>query len=309
MIDHSSAPEKTEIYGKKHRKDNRIAVLLLVPVVGVLALVILIPGIIAGGLSFFSYRLGQAPAFTGLMNYKYLFNNSDFIFSIVRNLLFVGIVVFFQLFLGLIISLVLVRKFPFQKFWVACLLAPMAVSPSVAAVIWRYLLNYNIGPVNYILSSAGFPRIEWLTHPVFAFVSICLVYIWQSTPHIIIALYPARLTIPSTLYEAADIDGANTFQSFWTITLPLLKPVIVIMAIFRTMIGFRNFGLVWTLTRGGPNNATELISIFLYNEGFRYWRFGSASAVAVIMVLITLLISGKYIRMMQNNTFGSQTHA
>jgi len=276
----------------------------MLPALTVLTLFIFIPGIISAGLSLFDYRLGQTPRFIGLKNYTYLFQNPDFLISIIRNLVFVIIVVLLQMLLGLAVSLLLAKGFKFQKFWVACLLTPMAISPSVAAVIWRYLLNYNIGPVNYLMELIGLPRAQWLSHPVLAFVSICVVYIWQSTPHIIIALYPARLTIPDTLYEAAYIDGAGSMQSFWNITLPLLKPVIVIMTIFRIMISFRNFGLVWTLTRGGPNNATELASVFLYNEGFRYWRFGSASAVALVLVFITMLISMRYIKSMQKNTFG-----
>ncbi len=293
------------VANNKQKKDIRLGFLLLSPALAVLTLFICIPGIMAAGLSFFNYRLGQTPQFAGFMNYVYLFQNPDFIISIIRNLIFVCIVVLLQLILGLAVSLLLAKNFKFQKFWVACLLTPMAISPAVASVIWRYLLNYNIGPINYLLGLIGLPRAQWLSHPILAFASICFVYIWQSTPHIIIALYPARLTIPETLYEAAYIDGANSFQSFRHITLPLLKPVIIIMTIFRIMISFRNFGLVWTLTRGGPNNATELASIFLYNEGFRYWRFGSASAVAMVLVLITVFISIKYIKSMQQSTFGA----
>lgn len=278
---------------------------LVSPALILLVLIIFIPEIWAFVLSFTDYRLGHPLRFVGLRNFIFVFSDSRFWQAIIKNFLFVVVVVALQIFIGLLISLLLAKQFPFQRIWLSLILAPIAISPAVAAVMWRYLLNYNIGPVNYILQILGLNRLMWFSSPSLAFVSIIVVYVWQTTPNVVLLLYPARITFPQTLYEAASIDGANPWQQFQRITMPLLRPALYVALVFRIMIAFRTFGIVWTLTKGGPIRATELLAIYLYREGFKYWRFGTASAVAWVMLVLTMLAASYQMRSMYKNMFSS----
>jgi ABC-type sugar transport system permease subunit len=268
-----------------------------------LVLIVFIPEVWALVLSFTDYRLGHPLRFVGFRNFAYVFSDVRFWQALIKNFLFVFVVVALQMLLGLLISLLLARQFPFQRVWLALILAPIAISPAVAAVMWRYLLNFNIGPINYILQIFGLKRLMWLSNPSLAFVSIIVVYVWQTTPNVVLLLYPARITFPQTLYEAASIDGANPWQQFQRITMPLLRPALYVALVFRIMIAFRTFGIVWTLTKGGPIRATELLAIYLFREGFKYWRFGTASAVAWVMLLFTILAASYQMRSMYKHMF------
>jgi ABC-type sugar transport system permease subunit len=268
-----------------------------------LLLIVLLPELWAIVLSLMDYRLGQPIRFIGFGNYGRILSDGQFWSSVYRNLLFTVAAVGSQMLLGLAIALLLATTFNMQRLWVSLILAPMAASPAVAAVTWKYLLNFNIGPINYLLESIGGERLQWLADPTLAMVSVILVYVWHSTPHVVLMLYPARMTFPTPLYEAARIDGAGRWKSFLYITLPLLRPALYVALVFRIMISFRVFGWVWTLTQGGPVGATEILPIYLYRQGFRYWRFGTAAAVAFIMLVLTLILASYQIRSMYKRMF------
>jgi multiple sugar transport system permease protein len=285
------------------KRDARIAFLLVTPVILLLVLIILIPEIFAFLISLTNYRLGRPLKFVRFSNFIRLFNDQRFWFALGRNLVFVVVSVTFQMLIGLAVSLLLAKRFPFQRFWVALVIAPIAVTISVAAVMWKYLLDYNIGPINYILQQAGLGRPMWLSNSLLALPAVILVYVWRETPNVILILYPARITFPETLYEAASIDGASPWQRFRHITLPLLRPALYVALVFRIIISFRAFGVVWTLTKGGPIRASELLAIYLFREGFKYWRFGSAAAVGWVMLLVTMLAAIYQMRSMYRNMF------
>jgi multiple sugar transport system permease protein len=268
---------------------------LVAPLILLVLLIVLLPQLWSIILSFTDYRLGAPIVFRGLNTYKTVLKDPQFWNAAERNLIFVVCVVSLEVGGGLLISLLLFRGFRFQKLWVALVLAPYAISPAVAAAIWKYLLDYSMGPVNWVLSSIGVGRLPWLFNPSLALVSVMVVYVWQAMPFSVIILYSALIALPREVYEAASLDGATSFQCFRYVTLPLLSPVLLVVIIFRLIISFRAFGHIWALTRGGPMFKTELLSLYLYRQGFRYWNFAMASAVGTLMLILTLLITSYFI--------------
>lgn len=277
--------------------------LLVVPTILLLVLSLLIPEIWALYTSLTNYTIGSTPQFVGLSNYTTIFHDSQFWNAAMKNLLFVFCAVSLEITLGLLFSLLLSKGFRFQRFWVALVLSPYAVSPAVAAATWKYLLDFNMGPINFFLSQMGISRLRWLSDPNLAFASIILVYIWQTIPFVVLILYPALISFPKELYDATAVDGATGLQCFRFVTLPLLKPALFVALVFRIIISFRAFGHIWALTQGGPLHATELLSIYMYRQGFRYWQFGKAAAVGWLMLILTMMLASYQMQSMYKKMF------
>lgn len=292
------------------RANDRWTLVLLSPVFLVVGAIIFLPELWALWISFTNYRLGETSRFVGFANFEYFLTDKDFWNALWVNVKFVAGAVTLQMLFGLGIALYLARlKTRLRFFWIALVLAPMAVSPAVSSVIWRYLFDANIGPLNWMLEQMGFERIQWLTGLYWAMVSVIVVEVWMAIPHVVLFLYPARITFPRDLYEAAEVDGATAWQQFRYITFPLLKPAFLLCLVFRVIITIRAFGVVWLLTKGGPNNSTELLAIYMFKEGFENWRFGSAAAIAWAMLIITMVISSFLIYRMYQNSFVKQRRA
>lgn len=276
---------------------------LVSPVLVLITLIILLPELWALYLCFTNYSFGKPVRWIGLTNFEIILTDPNFWNAVRVNLVFVVGAVSLQMLAGLGIALLLARRFRLQNLWIALLLAPMAASEAVSAVMWKYLLHYQIGPLNYVLQSVGLERQQFLSSFELALPSVIVVEAWTAIPYVILFLYPARLTFPQELYEAARIDGASAWQTFRYITFPLLRPVFLLCLVFRLMFTIRSFGIVWILTQGGPLRETELLAIYMFNEGFANWRFGSASAVAWLMLLITVLLASRQIFRMYQNMF------
>lgn len=144
----------------------------------------------------------------------------------------------------------------------------------------------------------GFEPIYWFTNATYAFSALLIVYTWNHIPGTFIFVYPALISIPPEYHEAAAIDGANRRQSFWHVTLPFIRPALLIALVFRTIIGLRAFGEILVLTKGGPFRATEVLSIYLYKEGFVYFSWGTSAAVGVVILVVTLIVASPQIRML-----------
>ncbi len=289
----------------KHQKRKSYQGLLLItPVILILVLIIFLPTLWALKISFYNYRLGEPEmTFVGFRNYVDVLMDSDFLWAFWRNIIFVICSVSAQMLLGLGISLLLAKGFPLQRVWLALIIAPMAISPAVSAVIWRYIFDFNIGPLNYYLQVLGLKRQLWFAGADTALVSVLFVYVWGTTPGVVLMLYPARLTFPTELYEAASIDGAGKWTSFFHITLPLIKPAFTIALVFRLIMAFRAFGIVQALTEGGPGRSTEILAIYLFKRTFRYWEFGAGAAVSFVILVLTMLVASYQISRMHKNLF------
>jgi multiple sugar transport system permease protein len=291
----------------KKRKNLFFSCLLLAPTIVLLSIVILIPELYTLFLSFTEYSPGQNPIIVGVRNYLELVEDSAFLDAIVNNLVYLVLVVFFEFMVGFGSALLLNRQFPFQRILIGLVIAPYAVSLVVAAVIWRYMLDSSSGIINFLISWCGFSPVQWFGSVPTSFSAVIIISVWKNSPFIMMIAYAALMSLPTEVYEAADIDGANFLQKFWLITLPLITPALSVALLFRTVFAIRAFGEIWILTEGGPGRGTEILSVYLYKESFRYFNFGKGSAVAFIMLVITLVLSMPIIRGMYRTMFSKQS--
>jgi multiple sugar transport system permease protein len=281
------------------------AFILLLPAVFLLLASLILPSLWALYLSFTEYKLGRSPRFIGLQNYITILRDvSGFWDPLVRTLVFTATIVIGEFVIGFLFALLLSRKFKFQKLWVAMIIAPMAVSPVIAVIIWKYMLSPNYGMINYMITSLGFQEPNWFASGGLTFFAIIMIDVWMEAPFVFTMIYPALISISPSLFEAARIDGANYIQIQRHITLPLLKPVIITTMVFRVIFGLRVFEPVFLFSRGGPVGATKVFSIYLYEQAFMFWHFGKGSAIAWLLLLITIAIAMPQIRVMQRTMFG-----
>jgi len=273
----------------------------LLPLLLTLCAVLLVPSVWTLIISFHDYRFGYPMHFVGFQNYKSLFQDPWFWHSVKVTILFAICALSVEFIIGLALALLLSRRFALQRVWIALLLSPYAISPVVAVATWKYMLSYD-GLVNYLLSLLGISPVRWLSHPILAFFALIIVDVWLNYPFIMLIMYSAISSIPQEMFEAPLIDGASGWQRFRYVFLPLLSPAIFVAITFRIIFILRTFDIPWLMTQGGPIRATEVLAIYLYRYGFRFWDFGMGSAVGWVMLLFTLLFSCGYIRAMYKKT-------
>jgi multiple sugar transport system permease protein len=230
--------------------------------------------------------------FAGLDNYRFLLTDERFWNALGNTAYFTALSVSAELALGLGIALLLNRSFRLKGIVTALVLVPWATPTVVSALMWEWLYNTDFGLLNHLLGV----RINWLGSPGWAIHAAVIMDVWKTTPFVVILLLAGLKTIPSELYQAARIDGAGQWAVFRRVTLPLLRPVIVVALLFRTLDAFRVFDAVYVLTGGGPANSTETLSIYAYKTLFQTLQFGYGSALAVTVFLAVGAISLLYLR-------------
>ncbi len=230
--------------------------------------------------------------FVGLDNYLFLLRDGRFWNALGNTAFFTVLSVLLEMALGLSIAVLLNRSFRLKGAARAAVLVPWAVPTVVSARMWEWMYNTDFGILNYILGT----KINWLGSPYLALNAAVFMDVWKTTPFVAILLTAGLQVIPGDLYRAARIDGANAWQVFRRITLPLLKPVIIVVLAFRTLDAFRVFDAIYVLTGGGPANSTETLSIYAYKVLFQTLQFGYGSALALVVFLCTGMISVFYVR-------------
>ncbi len=270
--------------------------LMVAPVQLLLLLIIGIPSLFVfwQGLTEFSY--GQEAVFVGLDNYANVLTDRAFWRAFTNTFIIVTAVVYLELAAAIGIAILFAGGIPARRLMIAIVLAPYAVSEVVAVVMWRFMLEPDVGIITQLLASLGLPTLNWPIDRWHALTVIVLLSVWLHLPFTSIIVYSARLSIPQELYEAARVDGASPLQSFFHVTFPMLIPAILIALLFRYVFAFRIFGEVWLLTRGGPAGSTEVLATYLYRHSFRYLELGKASAIGWLMLIATLLIASFYLR-------------
>ena len=238
----------------------------------------------------------QGVPFIGLDNYIQLFSNPDFLNSIKTTFTFVFLAVGIEFILGIGLALLLNQELKGRGLFRSMILLPMMCTNVVIGLMWRLLLNYQYGLVNYYLGQLGFGPIEWLSSPKVAMVSVIMVDVWNTTSFVALMLLAGLQSLPDEPFEAAKIDGASGMQTFYYLTLPLLKPVILVALLWRFIDTFRIFDVIYLLTAGGPARVTETVSIYIYRYGFQSFNLGIAAASSFIMLLIMLIIGGMLTR-------------
>jgi len=267
----------------------------LAPAHGLVLGVIALPALYVIWLSVTSSTFGKAPTFVGLANYIHALTDPYFWRALANTIVVVLVVVHVELVLGLGMALLFASGLPARPLLLAAVLMPYAVSEVYAAVIFRFLFDADVGPVNVALQALGLPPLEWSVVPAHGLAIVALLSIWLHLPFTFIILYAARLAVPAQLYEAARIDGVSALQAFRYVTLPQLMPAIVVAMLFRYIFAFRLFSEVWLMTQGGPARSTEVLAVHLYLDAFRFNAFGAAAATGWLMVLISLVLGAGYL--------------
>jgi len=229
------------------------------------------------------------PQWVGLNNYRYfLFQEPRFWHDLGFTSMYVGMSVTGELVIGLILAIMLSQKFKGKNFFRVIYLIPMACPPIAVAFLWRMMLHPDIGVINSILKLIGLHGVKWTTSVKVAPFTLIMVDIWEWTPFMFLALLAAFQALPTELYQAAAIDGANSWQTFKNITLPLITPVIVTISLIRAIDAFKLFELVFGITGAGPGGSTESLSFYTYLIGMKWFKLGRASAISWLFVIILL---------------------
>ena len=272
--------------------DRRFGYLFVSPAVIILSIVILAPITIAIITSFYDYTLinRTLDSFIGLRNYFESVSNEKFIHSAIVTIVFVILVVLFEFIIGFLIAILLNQVERFRNIYYFILLIPLLINPIVVGLIWRMFLHPQLGILNYLISLVGIDPINWLGDPQNAFITIIFVDIWHQVSFMIILLLAGLASIPEEPYEAARVDGANAFQQFRDITLPYMRPVIIITLLIRLIFALKTYDLIYIMTKGGPGDATDLISYYIYRSAFIGLDLGQAASMSVILLLIVCLI-------------------
>lgn len=272
--------------------EGRIATLLLAPTVIVMTVVGLYPLLHSGYISLTNYNptFGEEASFVWFDNYIYAFQDGQFWHSIGLTLLFTAASVTLSLALAIALALLFNLRLPGFMILRTVILIPMLITPVAVGITWRIMMMPDLGVLNYLMGLVGIPPALWAGSAASALASVILVDVWQWTPFMFLIIYAGLSSLPRTPFEAAAIDGASPVRMFWSLTLPMLKPVIVIATLLRIVDAFRTYDTVYTITRGGPDFATDLISIYLQRVNFRFFDLGYGSALSWITLIVVLAV-------------------
>jgi multiple sugar transport system permease protein len=278
-------------------KDRHMWALFVLPGVLLLVLVLGFPAITSLSYSIKPEKAGAVP-YT-FSNYSNLLKDPFFTRTFWNTAVFVFFSVASHMILGLAVAMVLNRALPARPLFRLIALLPWVVPDVVVGIIWKWMYDPIYGALNDVLLKIGFisTPVEWLSNPKLALFSVILVNLWRGFPFVMLILLAGLQAIPRHLYEAAAIDGATKIQSFFHITIPGLKKMIVVALALDIVWEVRRFGLIQAMTKGGPGVLTEVLSTYTYKQYFQFFRFEYASAIAVVMTVVLLLVSLPYIWM------------
>lgn len=258
-----------------------------------LAIVMGFPLVYAAILSFSSQTLlhPDLRPLVGLDNFIAVMSDARFWGATRLTVIYSVVTVAGEFLIGLAIALMLNRTVTAKPVYFAILTIPMAMSPVSVALIWRMLLQPNLGIVNHLLETAGLPRLDWLGSANLALWTMAAIDIWQQMSFVVLILAAGLASLPRDPYEAAEVDGANNLQQFWYITLPMLRPVAMITVVIQLINEFRTYDLPYVLTKGGPGTSTEVLSFFAYRRAFLGLSLNEGSAASFALLLIVLAMT------------------
>jgi multiple sugar transport system permease protein len=284
---------------KSRKRELLLPVLFIAPALAVLLSLSIYPLIYSVTISLQQETVSGAK--WSLQNFARLATDGFFLTAMAHTFVYAIAALTCEFLLGLGLALILHNQIHGRGLFRASLLVPMMLPTVVVGVVWRLMLNPNFGAVNGTLKQLGIntESLTWTASPRLAMLSVIAVDVWQWTPFVFLVLLAGLQAIPQEPYEAALIDGSSRWQTFLHVTLPLLKPSILIVLLLRTMDLLRVFDQIFILTEGGPGFATETISLYIYRTAFRFFDFGYAAAMSFVLLALTNVISAAYIRLLQ----------
>jgi multiple sugar transport system permease protein len=282
----------------KRSTDQVVQLKLLLPVLLPVIILSIFPILRGIYLGFTDYRLGSGINFNFFDNYVYMVQDTYFWRSFLVGFIWTFAVTIGQIIFGLGLALLLNEKFHFNSLTRVLILIPWAMPPVIRGIMWRFIYDTDAGVLNYFFISAGISDapINWLNSFTYTIPAIIIVGLWGEIPKSAVFLLAGLKTIPRDLYESAKLDGANSWQEFKQITVPMLKPVLAAIVSLSFMWNFNTFGLVWVLTQGGPGGMTRLPMLAAYEEAFRYGNVGYAAAIGNIMIIAISIVLYFYLR-------------
>ncbi len=294
------APTRGLVDRLRDPSERTLAVVLLAPAFALLASIVVYPiGLLLWN-SVFDLRLSggpQAGRFVGWQNYLDALKDQDFLHAAFNTLLITAVTVPGALVVGL--GLAMLANLPFRRRWPVrlALLLPWALPLSFVGLIFAWFFHTEYGVVNDLMRRLGATEpTMWLLSPRYAMAAICGAIIWKTSSFMALILLAGLQMIPASLYEAAEVDGASKWQQFWQITIPMLMPSIVVALIFRTITALQTFDIPYTMTKGGPGNATETLAMLIHKTTIDYLDVGYGSTLAVFMFLMSLGVTAVYLR-------------
>jgi len=272
--------------------DRRQAFLYPAPAVIVLFLIVVLPIAFNIYLAFTKWTVGLGqPVFVGFDNFIDLVTDDRVWNGVKVMVYFSGLSLVLEIGLGLLIALYFNREFRGSEIVQAIYIFPFAATPVAVALIWRIMLNPEIGVLNYLLRSIGLPGSLWVSGEHTVIPALVLVDVWKWTPMITLIVLAGLKSLPPDPYEAARIDGANALQIFWYITLPMIRPVLIAALMLRSLDNLKEFDMIYTITQGGPGIASETLYLYSYMVGFGFFKAGYGSALMVVVFLIVLVFN------------------
>ena len=275
---------------------NSIPYLFILPTFAFLITFMVYPMIIGLKLSLYDWDGITAPKFIGLQNFVTIFHNTVFLIAIKNTVLFTVVTTTAKIFLGFLLAAALHFEIRGWKFFRSVFYLNVIMPMTAIGILWGVFLNPNTGPLSAILKPFGGVLPSLLGSPTLVMWVLSLIDIWKYTGFPMIFLYAAMEGIPRDLYEAAELDGISGFNKLIYVTLPLIKPVLLTITMLQTVFSFKVFDIVFTMTKGGPANASQVITFFLYKQAFTNYKFGIASAASIVLLAICMGLSYFYIR-------------
>ncbi|KQM31836.1 ABC transporter permease [Rhizobium sp. Leaf68] len=263
----------------------------VIPALVVIGAVIVFPWVFTLWMSAQRWTLGQEQSFIGFDNYIRLASDARFWESLWHTLVYTVLSVVAPLFLGTLAALVFDAQFPLRGFLRGVFVMPMMATPVAIALVWTMMFHPQLGVLNYLLSFIGIGPLEWIYNQSTVIPSLVLVETWQWTPLVMLIVLGGLAAVPREPYESAEIDGANAWQKFRYLTMPMIAPFLMIAVIIRSIDAVKSFDIIYAMTQGGPGTASETINIYLYNTAFAYYDIGHASAMAVVFFIVIIALS------------------
>ncbi|MGG2475711.1 carbohydrate ABC transporter permease [Rhizobium sp. BR5] len=263
----------------------------VIPALVVISAVIVFPWVFTLWMSAHRWTLGQEQSFIGFENYVRLASDMRFWESLWHTLIYTVLSVVAPLFLGTLAALVFDAQFPLRGFLRGVFVMPMMATPVAIALVWTMMFHPQLGVLNYLLSFIHIGPLEWIYNQSTVIPSLVLVETWQWTPLVMLIVLGGLAAVPREPYESAEIDGANAWQKFRYLTMPMIAPFLMIAVIIRSIDAVKSFDIIYAMTQGGPGTASETINIYLYNTAFAYYDIGYGSAMAVVFFIIIVALS------------------
>lgn len=260
----------------------------VIPALVVVLAVIVFPWVFTIWMSLNEWKVGSPTTFVGLANYLRLPQDPRFVEAVGHTLVYTVLSVLLPLILGTFAAVVFHANFAGRGLLRGIFIMPMMATPVAIALVWTMMFHPQLGVLNYLLSLVGIPPQLWVFHPSTVIPSLVLVETWQWTPLVMLIVLGGIAAIPTEPYESAQIDGANMWQMFRYITLPLVMPFLFIAAMIRMIDAVKSFDIIFAITQGGPGSASETVNLYLYSVAFSYYDLGYGSAIAVILFLLVV---------------------